>query len=1068
MAAFGAHGQSQVGSSGWVQNENRQVSLFCAQEAEDFAFSARNEVEWLNEHMAEILNKDKVNVADIFKTPGKLRGKTPRTVRKRNPAEAREPLSDIFSANVQTMPLSARRTSPIKCASPPKIAAFKVAKDYPSAAGKLEDIRSDKDSGYHGLPEDEMDVDAPTVPSSAQTHDTLENFPQSPARNIVPMDPTVQDRSSGEGSFHTATADIPKSDVITGSMSNNEVGVSQDLVAQSTQIPNQPAEQVDAGPAAHIEILEKDVDEDLAADESRSSSQSSSPARTLVRKSSLTFAALPARQPITTKKSIGARASRTSHLDQTKASASQGSFLVRITGGKSLGGVKQPDIIPVQGDSETQTADRPQAHGEESDNDTKLHNKSSTQRLHDRIHMLGKSQPPRPTKSIPTAASAVEAPYPELQMQDPQKSEPQRSIQLNALSTNGQDHGDVSDDDDWIQPSHTQYQAQAAPLPTTHTCDRPNESTREKRTTGHEQSSYGQHDAWFAEWEQKSKARPTAARVMSASQFPMLETMGFKTAAETLETTEAFYPDLGKPENASTTPVGTPSGRRYVDGPLSASKSKLQSIMKTARGLFSSSAGVSAQAKMETMSPSLEPREDQVINNMPAPGRRAANAASSGPKDPKAAEGLNGAPGIRKTRSSTEKEQRMKAKDEEERRHVESENERSRGQVFTAQRQTQVTNISGETVQVQPKPTRTSPRKAGKSEHAKLQTKPSESEFGQQSMGPPANHTAGRPSQSHRLKDVRRPVKPAKDAAPKPKAPPVNIRVGMPSQRVPLTNAVLSSSLQDSLAPAQAKPPGVAKKASTASMQSSVSNSNAKSSTATSKPKALIAAERKKEQDAREAQRKLDQKREMERKRAVQQEDARRQEQLQREEAERQRERERAAAADDPKKIAQRQAIERRRLEMQKKDQRPPQALPAVHQQQAPLTTRLELNSARPQSRQQSVPEHHRPPTNASRAPIKRVFDAEPDEAPSRSTRPRGGPSYQQTNAKRRKTEDEQLEEFPIRPTMAPPIRQSTVRKDGPKASIFSINNLNPALPATSLSESSAAPRLSPRHLKVP
>ena len=30
------------------------------------------------------------NVTEIFKTPGKLRGKTPRTARKRNPLEARE------------------------------------------------------------------------------------------------------------------------------------------------------------------------------------------------------------------------------------------------------------------------------------------------------------------------------------------------------------------------------------------------------------------------------------------------------------------------------------------------------------------------------------------------------------------------------------------------------------------------------------------------------------------------------------------------------------------------------------------------------------------------------------------------------------------------------------------------------------------------------------------------------------------------------------------------------------------------------------------------------------------
>ena len=61
----------------------------------------------------------------------------------------------------------------------------------------------------------------------------------------------------------------------------------------------------------------------------------------------------------------------------------------------------------------------------------------------------------------------------------------------------------------------------------------------------------------------------------------------------------------------------------------------------------------------------------------------------------------------------------------------------------------------------------------------------------------------------------------------------------------------------------------------------------------------------------------------MERKRAAQQEEARRQEQQQRQEAERQRERERAAAAEDPKKIAQKQAIEKRRMELNRKEQQP-------------------------------------------------------------------------------------------------------------------------------------------------
>lgn len=59
----------------------------------------------------------------------------------------------------------------------------------------------------------------------------------------------------------------------------------------------------------------------------------------------------------------------------------------------------------------------------------------------------------------------------------------------------------------------------------------------------------------------------------------------------------------------------------------------------------------------------------------------------------------------------------------------------------------------------------------------------------------------------------------------------------------------------------------------------------------------------------------------MERKRAAQQEETRRQQEQQRQDLERQRERERTTAAEDPRKLAQKQAIEKRRLELGKKDQ---------------------------------------------------------------------------------------------------------------------------------------------------
>lgn len=49
-----------IGSAQWIQDENEQIEVFRKQEVEDFAFSARNEIEWLNEHMADIFSKNQV------------------------------------------------------------------------------------------------------------------------------------------------------------------------------------------------------------------------------------------------------------------------------------------------------------------------------------------------------------------------------------------------------------------------------------------------------------------------------------------------------------------------------------------------------------------------------------------------------------------------------------------------------------------------------------------------------------------------------------------------------------------------------------------------------------------------------------------------------------------------------------------------------------------------------------------------------------------------------------------------------------------------------------------------
>jgi hypothetical protein len=45
-----------VGSAQWVQDERQQADAFIEDEVEEYGYSVRNELEWLNEHMADIFS----------------------------------------------------------------------------------------------------------------------------------------------------------------------------------------------------------------------------------------------------------------------------------------------------------------------------------------------------------------------------------------------------------------------------------------------------------------------------------------------------------------------------------------------------------------------------------------------------------------------------------------------------------------------------------------------------------------------------------------------------------------------------------------------------------------------------------------------------------------------------------------------------------------------------------------------------------------------------------------------------------------------------------------------------
>lgn len=726
-----------------------------------------------------------------------------------------------------------------------------------------------------------------------------------------------------EGSFHSALEEINKKEFskeLPDLPGEEDMAVDSNNPAESTKTPHQsdPSTLLDPNPSdppALVEVVavsedamdlggmenESLLEENPSIDASHSSSAESSPAKPLVRKSSLTFAALPAREPLTTKKSIGAQVSGTSHFEQSRATMNRGSFLGRFTGGKSIGSLRQPDIVHATSDDEMDI-DKTEKHAlarEESDGETKitkLHNKSSTQRLHEKINMLGKSQPARLTKSIPAAAILTQPNYPDLAAFDSVvATTSQISTETKVVSIPSND-----DDDDWIQPPQTDPGELKRPqLPKSISVD-VMEDIRGKRNISDQQFGIGNYDRDPVK--ESSPLRQNvipdpqcSERIYSQPALAYTPKSPLKTAAQSLLETAAAPTSTLEPETShggftktSTTPTSTPSPKRYVDGPLSASKSKLQSIMKTARGLFTSSAGISAQAKMETMSPHSTRKRgrDQapIENENPSakPARTLEDrmlADSHCKKQTKAAafeqctSTLARSDEGRKTRSSTEKEVKRKEGEARERERIESELEQSREteerNVVAQNRDLRSTNLTDvsqhaevEETKItnhmkQNKPIRQSPRRAQNQQKpmkadGHMENQPNEADNSQKThlMAPPLNPHQ-QPSHIQRPKEPRRPVKPAKEAAPKPKPQPVAIRVGTLSQRIPLTNAAISSTLQDSLPPAPPpKQSGPVKKPSTASLQSSVSNNSLKSSVTTNapKPKALLAAERKKEQ----------------------------------------------------------------------------------------------------------------------------------------------------------------------------------------------------------------------------
>ncbi|KAF2243615.1 hypothetical protein BU26DRAFT_492270 [Trematosphaeria pertusa] len=655
-----------IGSAQWLLDERHQSNDLVAQELEDFGFSVRNELEWLNEHMGDIFAQNGQNHLDVFKTPGKLRGKTPRTARKK-PAEPRQPLGDLFSANSQKRPSPAEqslRNNLHKNLAKPR---FQIAEDTENAApAQSPDVKSpvprplfskalgtgkENQQSSPVRPESRPATSHTTVPvhfspvhstqDTVMTQDGDDVFSPRGTQSTQPTQATQsfgrsisaddERRDTGESfvsakeAFGSKNAsqenlrhefkddamdidddrpDTSQSDVqdtvIRHELSSvhDETAIHHDIpefpqppriiseqysISADTQdaldtanqrahapepksifAPSEPfAGPVDTRIASNDEeqhddtVVHHEIDDQMDIDDDvRSPSDGSSPVKPLVRKSSLTFASLPAREPLIAKKSMGNRISRTSHVDQSKVRSSQ---LGRFTGGKSLGGSQLPQTDTHHHDPMDLEEERPELRREESET-TKLHNKTSTQRLYERINMLKQQNeaPKRISQNVmssqPSQATSFASSHTKELTQPSQPSQPVQASQSAYLHLQAAQPGnDDDDDDDWISPIRT-----TAPAP--------------------------------------NPARPPFSKSYSADTRPAAEPILPKPIS-------VSNPDLSTVVE-STTPAGSPTGKKYMDGPLSASKAKFYSALRAAKEKIIGSSATSAQVKLDALTES--------------------------------------------------------------------------------------------------------------------------------------------------------------------------------------------------------------------------------------------------------------------------------------------------------------------------------------------------------------------------------------------------------------------------------------------------------------------------------
>ncbi|KAJ2979441.1 hypothetical protein NQ176_g3256 [Zarea fungicola] len=843
----------QVGSTPWIAEERSSALQIVQSEVEEFSFSARNEMEWLNEHMAGIFDENETNFADVFKTPGKLRGKTPRTARKAVVlADTRVPLSDVFT----TTPNGAPPQQLSKLLSPKQIS--RSSKPLVATSKPMPQSQSTQDSGYYGS----QDIDiAPAsiyndLESSSQKLHTVHHMTTGTkqCQSQIPFtgvsDQTFQPPKEEQPRQTTNQAVF--SDVESSPMRHNMTKPFQ----SSSPLKHVPLK----SPILHSDLTDI-ADANEAAPEPPS--EASSPIRQVVRKSSLNFASLPAREPLAPGKSVG-RVSRVSHLEKPIAA-------------KSLGHTARAIATDDENYSDLDVDDDEEGPPKESTGEAARNSKTYTQRLQDQINQLGKSN----STGLPQSRSFAIIPavkqntVPASHSDSSLTVSPTRKHSISkVLQTTPGAFPEDEDDEDWIEPPSAAPMTEARPaLPKSHSAD-VMQGIQGKSTIGQPE---------FADQNDEHAIRlQTHGKSASVSTLPSmkLDSNGDLTLVKTAPVSNGL--STVEESQGLETPYGSPS-RLFRDSPLKQMKSKLSSIFKGSKSLLASSAAISAEGKSLLLTPStaylgMHPSPSSTslaLKPRIASDASLKNAASMSP------------PKTRRTRASAEREREDKRREKEAKLMAEQmdrldkarEKEREKARVFSKE-QERITAMEREIVvkkqeeqmhaKQTPKVPRASPRKIRSDDEARSEDVEMTDEM--QVVPPSAARPTGT-THSLRNRDVKRPAKPTKEDS-KAKQAPTVIRVKPGSQHSQFHQAGRPSANPQDHTSTSGSQPQLSTKASQVSLHSKASSQSLKSSTST-RPKAPEAATKKKEAEEREAQKRRDAKLETERKRAASQEEQR-------------------------------------------------------------------------------------------------------------------------------------------------------------------------------------------------